>query len=175
VRAQDIERVQALVDRVNGTAVYQVVSGGQERQASVWAGLKAAIRPFVAVHDAARPLLQAADLDAVVTAARESGAAALGHPARDSMLRVNTGGQIADVVSRETVWQVQTPQVARRDWLVAAHEEARAQRRAATDDTALLRAAGYPVMVVRGSAWNVKVTEAEDVHYVLERLLREEM
>lgn len=166
VQEADVERTQRLLEHVTDAFVYRVVSGGGERQESVWAGLCTLDRPFVAVHDAARPLIQARDLHAVVQAARTTGAATLGHPARDSLLRVDEAGQIVDVVARTSVWQVQTPQVARLAWLLEAHKRARMAERVATDDTALLREAGYPVAVVRGSAWNMKVTEAEDARFV---------
>lgn len=174
VHADDCAHTSEWIEQMGVSSHYRVVAGGNERQDSVWAGLQVATRTFVAIHDAARPQIMLADVEAVLASARLYGAATLGHPTRDSLMQVDHDGQIVDVVSRTGVWQVQTPQVARRDWLLHAHDQARTQGLTATDDTAVLRAAGYPVKVVRGSAWNAKVTELEDVHYLLEVLAKEE-
>lgn len=137
------------------------VEGGAERQHSVARGL-AALPPevaLVAVHDAARALLTPACAARVIAAAREHGAAIAATPLADTLKRVE-GGRITGTPSREGLWQAQTPQVFRRDWLEAAHAAASAT---ATDDAALVEALGHPVRVAEGDPLNFKVTTPADL------------
>lgn len=140
--------------------------GGKTRQASVFRGLDMTTGEFVAIHDAARPFVEPQDVLAVVQKARESGAATLGAPVRDTLKRVAEQGRIIETLPRDGVWQVQTPQVFRREWLLAAHRRAVQDSRPATDDAALMEYFGYPVSVVAGSAWNVKITGPEDRQFM---------
>ena len=75
-------------------------------------------------------------------------------------------GAITETVAREGVWLIHTPQVFRREWLAAAHGLAAREARPATDDATLLEYAGYPVSVVPGSPWNVKITGPEDRQFM---------
>ena len=75
-------------------------------------------------------------------------------------------GAITETVAREGVWLVHTPQVFRRAWLLAAHALAARESLPGTDDAALLEYAGYPVSVVPGSPWNVKITGPEDRQFM---------
>jgi 2-C-methyl-D-erythritol 4-phosphate cytidylyltransferase len=139
----------------------EIVAGGAERFDSVRNGL-ARVRgdaEFVAVHDAARPLLVADWITSVFKAAERDGAALLATPVTSTLKRVDSG-RITETVSRAGLWAAQTPQVARRDWLLDAF--ARQGSRQPTDECQLLEAAGYPVTVVEGSALNIKITTESD-------------
>jgi 2-C-methyl-D-erythritol 4-phosphate cytidylyltransferase len=140
-----------------------VVDGGAERSDSV-ANAVAQLKPeidFVAVHDAARPCLAAEWIDRVFAAAERSGAAILAVPVPGTLKRVGRDMVIQETVSRTDVWEAQTPQVFRRQWL----EEAYADRSgpAATDDAELVQRLGHPVTVVTGSSINIKITTKEDL------------
>lgn len=139
-----------------------VVEGGKERYDSVTNAL-ARLKPeveYVCVHDAARPCIADPWIDAVFAAAERSGAAILAVPVTATLKRA-TSGAIAETVSREDLWEAQTPQVFRRDWLL----EAYAQRGdfPATDDAQLLERLGKPVSIVRGSPINLKISTKEDL------------
>ncbi len=141
----------------------QLVTGGAERVDSVAAAL-ALCKPeidYVSVHDAARPLIEAAAIDRVFAAAQEHGAALLASPITSTIKRVDSTGRITETVPRNELWAAQTPQVARRDWMEAAF----AQRAglAATDEAQLLEQAGFPVQAVTGPPWNLKITTADDL------------
>ena len=143
----------------------EIVTGGKERADSVQNAL-AQIKPdvdFVAVHDAARPLLTAKWIDAVFKEAEKSGAAIPGIPITSTLKRVksNSGGHlIKETVSREELWQAQTPQVFRRELLIEAY--AKRGKKNATDEASLIEQLGHPVAVVLGSAMNIKITTPED-------------
>jgi len=141
------------------------VAGGARRRDSLCAGL-AALPPqvsHVAVHDAARPMLRAADAARVVRAALAEGAALLAAPVADTIHQVR-GARVAGTPPREQCWAAQTPQVFRRDWLDEALAAAgEAGEAADTDEAALLARLGRPVRVVPGAPENLKITTAADL------------
>lgn len=152
----------------------ELVDGGAERFESVANALAKvpADVPLVAVHDAVRPLTPAPLIDAVFAAAAESGAAMLAVPLADTLKRVDPGtNRITGTVPRAGLWQAQTPQVFRRDWLLEAYARRAEVGDAITDDAQLVEATGRAVVVVPGSPANFKIT-TEDDHQLAEAVLR---
>jgi 2-C-methyl-D-erythritol 4-phosphate cytidylyltransferase len=143
----------------------KLVDGGAERFESVANALPhvKADADFVAVHDAVRPCASAAVIDAVFAAAVRHGAAVTGIPVADTLKRVDNQLRITQTVSREGLWQAQTPQAFRKDWLVEAYAKRAGLGKSVTDDAQLVEAAGHPVQVVRGSPFNIKITAGEDI------------
>jgi 2-C-methyl-D-erythritol 4-phosphate cytidylyltransferase len=142
-----------------------VVAGAATRSGSVRAGLAAvpASADVIVVHDAARPLADAALFAAVVEAVRAGADAALpGAPVNDT-LRAHDGG----LVARDGLVAVQTPQAFGAAALRAAHRVGAE----ATDDASLVEADGGKVVVVPGSPDNLKITRPTDL-VVAEALLR---
>lgn len=147
-----------------------IVEGGAERADTVHRALNA-LRDdvdFVAVHDAARPLIVKEWIDAVFSAAEKTGAAILAIPVSSTLKRATdsqTIGEqtIGETVSREQLWQAQTPQVFRRDWLCDAY----AQRGEfqPTDEAQLLETTHKerPISIVNGSPMNIKITTMADL------------
>lgn len=156
-----------------GAKLAPPVAGGRERQDSLRAGLDAlpAEYGWVAVHDAARPLLRPSAVARVVAAARESGAALLATPVADTIKRVRDG-VVLETPAREECWAAQTPQVFRRDWLADGLARAEQAGRRATDCAQLVEALGVEIRVVEGDADNFKVTHPGDLA-AAERWLRE--
>lgn len=149
----------------------EVVEGGAERPDSVQRALER-VHPeaeYVAVHDAVRPCLAAAWIDAVFAAAVQSGAAILAVPVTGTLKRVARDQTIQETVPRDQLWEAQTPQVFRRDWLLAAY--ARRSGLPATDDAQLVERCGHKVAVVAGSPLNLKITTKEDLR-IASALLR---
>lgn len=140
----------------------EVIAGGAERADSVRNAL-ARVRPeadYVAVHDAARPLLVKPWIDSVFEAAAQSGAAILATPIAATLKRVRDDRSIDETVSRAGLWAAQTPQVFRRDWLMEAY--AKQGTLQPTDEAQLLEQAGRAVTVVEGSSLNFKITTDSD-------------
>jgi len=145
----------------DGAPVTAVVAGGATRADSVRAGLDAVPddSDVVVVHDAARPLATKTLFAAVVAAVRAGADAAVpGVPLVDTVKRV-ADHRVVETVPRDHLVAVQTPQAFRREVLRAAH----AARADATDDAALVEAAGGAVVVVRGDTANLKVTTTSDL------------
>ena len=163
VAAADLD-LWAEIDLADLPGLREPVPGGAERQDSMRAGLAALPdeTAFVAVHDAARCLVTATDLRAVVAAARESGAALLGERSRDTLKRV-VDGRVVETPPREEMWAAQTPQVIRRDWLEEAMDEAVRKGRLGTDDAQLVEWTGHTVTMVEATAPNPKITRPEDL------------
>jgi 2-C-methyl-D-erythritol 4-phosphate cytidylyltransferase len=140
-----------------------VVPGGAQRADSVSAAL-ARVKPeadFVCVHDAARPLLCDAWIDDIFQAAERSGAAIFAIPVAGTLKQVGGDHKIEKTVSRDKLWEAQTPQVFRRQLLLDAY--AKRDGFDATDEAQLVERLGHPVTVVRGSPINFKITTKEDL------------
>ena len=168
---QSVERVRDFCAEWRFGKVTDVVPGGETRQDSVRAGLEAAEdAAIVAIHDAARPLVTPDLIARGVALARESGAALCAIPSRDTVKEVDGDPPVVRATpDRARIWLAQTPQVFDRALLLDAHRRATS---AATDDAALVEAAGHPVRVYEGSASNMKITTQEDL-IIAEALLRE--
>lgn len=148
------------------------ILGGPSRQLSVLNGLEA-LAPeapdLVAIHDAARPFVRAADIAACLEAVAVPGVdgAVLGSPLVDTLKRVTGSGAISETVPRGNLWRAQTPQIFRFGPLLQAHrgvaELGAAEATALTDDAAVAEHAGLKVVMVAGSGDNAKITTAEDL------------
>src|SRR3954463_3214844 len=101
----------------------QVIEGGEHRTDSVQRALERVNNEidFVAVHDAARPCIADSWIDAVFEAAARDGAAILAAPVQATLKRGNQKKHITETVSRDGLWEAQTPQVFRRDLLIEAY------------------------------------------------------
>ena len=140
----------------------EIVAGGAERADSVRNAL-ARVRSdvdFVAVHDAARPLLVTEWVDRVFRAAEKSGAAILATPVTSTLKRSAPDSTIAETVSREHLWAAQTPQVFRRQLLLDAYAQQKGLQ--PTDEAQLVEQFGHPVTLVEGSSLNFKITTGDD-------------
>jgi len=140
-----------------------VVEGGAERSDSVAKAL-ARLKPeadFVCVHDAARPCLANEWIDRIFAAAQKSGAAIFAIPISGTIKRVGPDKTIRETVTREGLWEAQTPQVFRRQLLLDAY--AKREGLSATDDAQLVERLGHAVTVVPGSPINLKITTKEDL------------
>ena len=143
-----------------------LVSGGQTRTGSVYNALKA-LPPEIgiaAVHDAARPLIRHSVLRECVNAALICGGAIAARPQTDTMKEGDENGNIIRTVPREHLWNVQTPQVFRRDILEKAYEQAVGSGRQFTDDAAVVEAfTELKIRLVNDPFPNPKLTYPEDL------------
>jgi 2-C-methyl-D-erythritol 4-phosphate cytidylyltransferase/2-C-methyl-D-erythritol 2,4-cyclodiphosphate synthase len=137
------------------------VPGGATRRASVRAGLEALAddKPDrVLVHDAARPFLSSAVIDRLLAALDSQEGAIPALPVADTLAR---GGDIlGEIVPREGMYRVQTPQAFRFDAIFAAHKAWQGEE--PTDDAQMLRASGGAVAIVEGDMMLEKITYPAD-------------
>jgi 2-C-methyl-D-erythritol 4-phosphate cytidylyltransferase len=169
VRKTEMERVEAQVAEYGFTGRVHVVEGGDNRQESVahaLAALRAAEDDVVLVHDAVRPLIDAATIERTIDAVAEYGAAIVGLPAVDTIKQVERtahGALITSTIPREFIVQAQTPQGFRFGLLQKAFAEATADGFVGTDEASVVERAGLPVAVVAGSQVNLKITQPGDL------------
>jgi len=169
VRKTEMERVQAQIAEYGFDGRVLVVEGGDSRQESVahaLAALPAEPDDIVLVHDAVRPLIDAATIERTIDAVQEHGAAIVGLPAVDTIKQVERtahGAIITSTIPREYVVLAQTPQGFRYGLLQRAFAEATADGFVGTDEASVVERAGIPVAVVHGSQVNLKITQPGDL------------
>ena len=143
-------------------------AGGPSRAQSVRNAL--ALVPasveWVAVHDAARPLVASQMIDRVVEAAARYGAAIPALPIVPTVKQSDgpLPAKVQRTVPRHTLWAVQTPQVARRAALEAAYANCPVPLELVTDEAQLLELSGQEVWLVPGDERNLKITTPDDLH-----------
>ena len=169
VRKPEIERVEAQVAEYGFASQVRVVEGGDHRQESVahaLTALPAQADDVVLVHDAVRPLIDAATIERTIDAVLAHGAAIVGMPAVDTIKQVERtahGALITSTIPREFVVLAQTPQGFRFGLLRRAFAEATADGFVGTDEASVVERAGIPVAVVHGSQVNLKITQPGDI------------
>jgi 2-C-methyl-D-erythritol 4-phosphate cytidylyltransferase len=155
---------------LDGIERVRTVDGGSTRAESVANALAAVNTEYVAIHDAARPLLTAElidDLVAALAAEPEAAGIIAAAPVTDTVKKVE-GDRVAETLDRSLLWGAQTPQVFRTQALRAAL----ARVEAATDEAMLVEAAGGTVLLHDPGTPNLKVTTPLDLR-VAELLLAE--
>lgn len=144
----------------------RAVAGGATRAQSVRNGLNAiADADIVAVHDGVRPFVTPEEIDQVVAAAREKGAAVLTSPVADTIKRVQDG-RIIETVARAGLRRALTPQCFRFAILKRAYEtldELESTGLEITDDSFLVEKLGVAITSIDGSPRNLKITNEEDL------------
>ena len=170
VREPEQQRVAELIQNAGMSGKVHVVVGGDARQDSVANALAAlpstSDDDIVLVHDAVRPLIDAATIAKTIEAIEKHGAAIVGTPAVDTIKQVERtadGALITSTIPRELIVHAQTPQGARVPLMRKAFAEAAADEFIGTDESSLLERAGVSVVVVPGHARNFKVTQPGDL------------
>ncbi len=163
-----------VVDPYDFLKVVKIVPGGASRTESVAKGLAALPQAtsYVAIHDAVRPLVKPADIDAVVREAQQHRAAILGRPVAETVKRAREG-MILATVDRTNLFIAETPQAFQYDLISEAHRKGAASGTKATDDAALVEAFGFMVRLVSSTGPNPKLTTSTDADFIKMMLERE--
>jgi 2-C-methyl-D-erythritol 4-phosphate cytidylyltransferase len=164
--AEDVERLERLSASSPALAkVSAVVPGGATRAESVRLGVRAAPpeAELIAVHDAARALIEPATIELAIATATAQDAALVAIPVRDTLKRSEDGERASETVAREGLWAAQTPQVFRADTLRELTARAEAEDFLPTDDAALWERWVGPVPLVQGEETNLKITTPADL------------
>ncbi|AOL25136.1 2-C-methyl-D-erythritol 4-phosphate cytidylyltransferase [Bacillus subtilis] len=164
INEQEREHFQHLLSDYPFQTSIELVAGGEERQHSVYKGLKAVKQEkIVLVHDGARPFIKHEQIDELIAEAEQTGAAILAVPVKDTIKRVQDL-QVSETIERSSLWAVQTPQAFRLSLLMKAHAEAERKGFLGTDDASLVeQMEGGSVRVVEGSYTNIKLTTPDDL------------
>jgi 2-C-methyl-D-erythritol 4-phosphate cytidylyltransferase len=164
-RNDRLAELSKLVKESGLVKVTKIVAGGDRRQDSVRAGLNELDRrvDFVAVHDAARPLITPQQIERVFEIGRAHGSAVLAEPVRDTLKRVSADCFVSGSVDRESMYALQTPQVFSRDLLGRAYDAIFTKNLHVTDETSAIEHIGEKVAIVPNEDWNFKITYPSDL------------
>lgn len=159
--------ITKIIRQYRVSKIKDVVLGGIRRQDSVYNGLRV-IEPrtdLVLIHDGARPFIDTKILSSLIKAAKEYGAVIVGVPVEATIKSVvSSQGSVVRVkktIDRENLWEIQTPQVFKKDLILEAYEKFGNTK--VTDDAMLVEKMGKKVSVILGSSHNIKVTTPEDL------------
>jgi 2-C-methyl-D-erythritol 4-phosphate cytidylyltransferase len=143
----------------------ELVPGGERRQDSVARGLDQLPDEtrFVAVHDAARPLVTCDLIDRVFREAETHAAAAAAAPVSDTLKRATADHVVSGGVEREGMFAMQTPQIFARDLLLEAYAAVEAADMNITDEVSAVEHLGRKVVLVPNTEPNFKVTFPDDL------------
>jgi len=141
-----------------------VILGGETRFDSVCNGIFAASQKsrLIAIHDGARPCVSTAIIERTITAAAKHSAAVPAVPVSSTIKSVSRG-VVVETVSREGLYEVQTPQVFDSDLIKAALTKAQEARESITDDCMAVEMLGVRVHITEGARSNIKLTEPDDI------------
>lgn len=153
-----------IVRRYGMKKVAGIVAGGATRRESVANGLAVLDEDtdVVMVHDAARPLVSLRIVGEAAALCRQWQAVVAAVPVKPAVKRVNKKDLcVEETLDRDGLWEVQTPQVFRRDVLIRAH--AQDTESSPADDAAMVERLGIKVKIVQGDYKNIKITTQEDL------------
>jgi 2-C-methyl-D-erythritol 4-phosphate cytidylyltransferase len=154
--------------------IRSIVRGGERRQDSVRAGLDLLDRnvSYVAVHDAARPLITPEQIKRAFEQCRLHGAAALAQPVNDTLKRAGVDLLVAGSVDRDQLYAVQTPQFFERKLIEDAYRAVYLENISVTDEVSAVERLGHEIALVLSDDFNFKITYPRDLQ-VAEFILRE--
>ena len=163
-RADSLDELRKLIGKP--TKVKQIVAGGAERSDSVRAGLDH-VNPksdFVAVHDAARPMITSEKITKVFEVCRTSGgAASLAEPINDTLKRADADLELKESVDRSGIYGMQTPQVFERKLLEEAYVLVAKKKISVTDEVSAVELLGRKIVLVPNYDFNFKITYPRDL------------
>ena len=165
-RAEKVAEVKKLVAAEKLTKVSSVVEGGAERHLSVWNGLRAIAAEgsqFVAIHDAARPLVTPKLISACLTLAKKDGSACCASPIPDTVKRASHEMQVTDDVERRNLWAMQTPQIFSSALIMQAYASLMARNELVTDEVSAIQRIGKRVALLENDDYNFKITFPRDL------------
>jgi len=176
-REDDILLIWDMISEFGITKVSKIINGGSSRSESVRAAILEVSddTSIIAIHDGARPLIAPKLIDTAIAEAARKGAVTLAVPVKDTIKRVSANGVIEETLERDSLYQIQTPQVFRAELIKEAYEQElqssvsyadssfQKEPLTANDDCELVESLGVAVHIVKGDYANIKITTTEDI------------
>ncbi len=153
-----------IVDVCDIKKVKRILSGGKERQDSVYKGLLALSRDtdIVLIHDGVRPFISTEKIGKSIEMCKKEKAVILALPVNDTVKRVDEE-YVVTTLDREKLWIAQTPQTFEYKLILEAYKKAAENSFIGTDDSSLVERLGFKVRVLEGESQNIKITTPEDL------------
>jgi len=149
---------------------------GSLRQESLYNAI-AHISPktdLVLTHDAARPLIKIENVIRVIEAGKKYGAATLATPVKVTIKEVDQNLMVIKTLDRSNLYDIQTPQVIKKELLIKGFQKIKKENLTVTDDVSIAELLAHPVKIVTGSPSNIKITTKEDLQ-LAEKILCEQL
>jgi 2-C-methyl-D-erythritol 4-phosphate cytidylyltransferase len=164
-REDQHDEIRELARAKSFKKVRSIIAGGEHRQDSVRAGLNRldVDAKYVAVHDAARPLITPEQIERVFEQCQTHGAAALAEPITDTIKRVEVDFVVAGSVDRHQLYAMQTPQIFERGLIEEAYRAVYAGNVSVTDEVSAVERFGRKVVLVLNEDFNFKITYPRDL------------
>jgi 2-C-methyl-D-erythritol 4-phosphate cytidylyltransferase len=166
-----IEKVKEFCKNFGVTKVKNVVSGGKERQDSIYNALLEVPEniEIIGVQDGVRPFIKEKYIDEsleILSKSKDISGVVTGVPVKDTIKIINGDKTIVETPDRATLFAAQTPQIFRSKTLKKAYSEARKDNFLGTDDASLVERLGENVKMIVGSYENIKITTPEDLVFL---------
>lgn len=172
VREKDLLEIKRLIKTWSLKKVKSIITGGRDRQESIWLGIQEADKLGFAdndlfiMHDGSRPLIESQEIHKAIDATNRFGASVVAVRAKDTVKLADDNYQILQTLDRNHVWLVQTPQAAPLGIVKKAFKKAVKENFFATDVAGILEHYGISVKIVEGNYKNIKITTPDDLDIV---------
>jgi 2-C-methyl-D-erythritol 4-phosphate cytidylyltransferase len=159
------DEIRKISHAENFKKIRSIIAGGERRQDSVRAGLNRlnADAKYVAVHDAARPLITPEQIERVFGKCRDQGAATLAEPIRDTVKHADVNLVVTASVDRHQLYLMQTPQIFERALIEEAYRVADTEKVTLTDEVSAVERFDRKVVLVLNDDFNFKITYPRDL------------
>jgi 2-C-methyl-D-erythritol 4-phosphate cytidylyltransferase len=164
-REQRHDELQRIASGAGFRKIRAIVPGGERRQDSVRAGLDRidGDAKYVAVHDAARPLITPEQIELTVEQCRVHSAATLAQPVNDTLKRADADLFVVGTVDRHQLYAMQTPQIFERHLIEDAYRRVYAEKILVTDEVSAVERLGQKIALVLNDNFNFKITYPHDL------------
>lgn len=154
-----------IINKYSFKKVTHLLAGGEERQDSVYNGLKLVNKQckIVLIHDGVRPFIKDEEITECIETVIRYEACVIGVPVKDTIKVIDNDNNIINTPIRDTLWAVHTPQAFTYELINRAYENAKKHSYTATDDSMLVEKLGHKVKMIKGSFENIKITTPEDL------------
>lgn len=173
-REQRHDEITKISSRGGFKKIRAILPGGERRQDSVRAGLDRVDRNtnYVAVHDAARPLITPEQIERTFERCRVHGSATLAQPVNDTLKRADADLLVVGLVDRHQLYAMQTPQIFERKLIEDAYLSLYAENASVTDEVSAVERLGHKIALIVNNDFNFKITYPRDLP-VADFILRE--
>jgi len=166
VNQKDLTLIQEeILETYRFNKLMKLVIGGRLRQDSVRNGLEAIENPcdIVIIHDGARPLISPSFIEKGISLMEVFDAVIPALPVKDTIKMVSKEGFVSKTLTRDTLWNIQTPQTFKRELIMKEYRDGMTKKLYGYDDAAFVEHMGKKVKVIEGSPYNIKITTPEDL------------
>jgi len=156
---------EKITEKYDFKKVRKVVSGGNERQVSVFNGLKEVDKStdIILIHDGVRPFIKNKDIIKIIEQTRLYKACVIGVKVKDTVKICDENNNVLETPDRKYLWAAQTPQAFFSDIIISAYKKAFYDNFIGTDDCMIVERTGIKVKMIEGSYDNIKITTPEDL------------